>query len=68
MTESRIARRRKKQGPLPQRILDLMKDEDPNEINQGTNIHQRKFYLSLLLTKKFNGVATTYVHSIIRFY
>ena len=38
MTESRIARRRKKQGPLPQRILDLMKDADPNEINQGNKV------------------------------
>ena len=38
MTESRIARRRKKQGPLPQRILDLMKDAQEGEANQGTAV------------------------------
>ena len=47
MAESRAARRRKKQGPLPQRILDLMKDADPNEANlgiQGVSYVSERFY------------------------
>ena len=36
MAEGRVQRRRRNQKPLPQRILDLMKDPNPNEAHQGT--------------------------------
>ena len=36
VAEGRVQRRRRNQKPLPQRILDLMKDENPIEAHQGT--------------------------------
>ena len=36
VAEGRVQRRRRNQKPLPQRILDLMKDANPNEAHQGT--------------------------------
>ena len=35
VAEGRVQRRRRNQKPLPQRILDLMKDANPNEAHQG---------------------------------
>ena len=35
VAEGRVQRRRRDQKPLPQRILDLMKDGNPNEAHQG---------------------------------
>ena len=65
MAEGRVQRRRRDQKPLPQRILDLMKDGNPNEAHQGIviaeffrNLYQfpsQTLYITRLKLQKVSG-------------
>ena len=52
MAEGRVQRRRRDQKPLPQRILDLMKEANPNEAHQGIDSYCRIYqeFISIPIT------------------
>jgi hypothetical protein len=61
VAEGRVQRRRRNQKPLPQRILDLMKDANPNEAHQGI-VYCRIYheFKSIPITSSLQGHLTRF--------